>query len=143
MLAHRMEDGTEKPIGYASCTLTIAERNCSQLEKEDLACIFGVKKFHDYLFGQSFEILTDHKPLLGLFKEDRGTSQQASARIKSWSLFLSRYEYTLKFRRTTDHGNTDSVEAKQQKQKQHHDLRAKDRKLEPWCWEQMAVKSNY
>ena len=54
-------------------------------------------------------MLTDHKPLLGLFKEDKKTSQQASARIKRWSLFLSGYEYTLKFRRTTDHGNADAL----------------------------------
>ena len=54
-------------------------------------------------------MLTDHKPLLGLFKEDKKTSQQASARIKRWSLFLSGYEYTLKFRRRTDHGNTDAL----------------------------------
>ena len=54
-------------------------------------------------------MLTDHKPQLGLFKEDKGTSQQASAHIKRWSLFLSGYEYTLKFRRTTDHGNADAL----------------------------------
>ena len=129
MLAHCMEDSTEKPTGHASPTLTTAERNYSKLEKEGFACIFGVKKFHDYLFGQSFEMVTDHKQLLGLLKEDKETSHQASARIKRWSLSLSGCEYTLKFRRTTDHGNTDRVEAKQQKQKQHHDLRPKDRKF--------------
>ena len=83
-----MPDGSEKPIGYASRTLTNAERNYSQLKKEGLSCIFGIKKFHNSLFGHAFELVTDHKPLLGLLKEDRATSPQASARIKRWSLFL-------------------------------------------------------
>ena len=66
VLAHRMPDGSEKPIGYASRTLNKAERNYSQLEKEGLSCVFGVKHFYSYLFGHSFELITDHKPLLGL-----------------------------------------------------------------------------
>ena len=93
VLAHKMSDGSERPIGYASRTLTKSERNYSQLEKEGLSCIFGIKKFHDYLFGRPFELVTDHKPLLGLLKEDHATSPspQASAGIKRWSLFLSGY----------------------------------------------------
>ena len=59
VLAHRMPDG------YASRTLNKAERNYSQLEKEGLSCVFGVKHFYSYLFGHSFELVTDHKPLLG------------------------------------------------------------------------------
>ena len=109
VLAHKMPDGSEKPIGYASRTLTKSERNYSQLEKEGLSCIFGIKKFHDYVFGRAFELVTDHKPLLGLLKEDRPTSPQASARIKRWSLFLSGYEYTLKFRNTNAHANADAL----------------------------------
>lgn len=89
VLAHVMPDGSEKPIGYSSGTLNKAERNYSQLEKEGLSCVFGIKKFHEYLFRHSFDLVTDHKPLLGLLKEDRAVSQQASARIKRWSLFLS------------------------------------------------------
>ena len=109
VLSHRMSDGSERPIGYASRTLNNAEQNYSQLEKEGLSCIFGIRKFHHYLFGHSFQLVTDHKPLLGLLKEDRAVSSQASARIKRWSLFLSSYEYTLSFRNTTAHGNADAL----------------------------------
>ncbi len=109
VLAHKMPNGDERPIAYVSRTLSSAERNYSQLEKEGLACIFGVKKFHNYVFGRAFELVTDHKPLLGLIKEDRATSLQASARIKRWSLFLSTYEYTLTFRRTSEHANADAL----------------------------------
>lgn len=42
VLAHRMADGDEKPIGFASRTLTAAEKNYSQLDKDGLAVIFGV-----------------------------------------------------------------------------------------------------
>lgn len=109
VLSHCMSDGTERPIGYASRTLTNAERNYSQLEKEGLALIFGIKRFHDYLFERSFQILTDHKPLLGLLRENRSVSAQASARIKRWSLFLSSYEYQLVFRNTKAHANADAL----------------------------------
>ena len=74
VLVHRLPDGTERPIGYASRSLSPSEQNYSQLEKEELSCVFGVKKFHFYLFGRSFELVTDHKPLLALLGEHRGTS---------------------------------------------------------------------
>ena len=68
MLSHWFKDGTEKPIGFVSRTLSPAERNYSQLEKEGLAYMFGIERFHSYLFGRHFYLCTDHKPLLTLFK---------------------------------------------------------------------------
>ena len=57
-----MEDGSEHPIAYASRTLTNAERNNSNLEREALALVFGVKKFHQYMHGRHFSLVTEHKP---------------------------------------------------------------------------------
>ena len=48
LLAHKMPDGSEKPIGYASRMLNSAERNYSQLEKKGASCVFGVKRFYSY-----------------------------------------------------------------------------------------------
>ena len=81
VLSHRNENGQEYAIPFASHTLTAAEKNYSQLEKERLAIIFGVKRFHLFLFGCHFIITTDHKPLQHIFKETSATPTMASARI--------------------------------------------------------------
>ena len=109
VLAHKLPDRSEKPIGYASRTLNAAERNYSQLEKEGLSCVFSAKRFYSYLFGHHFTLVTDHKPLLGLLGEHKPTSPQASARVRRWSLYLSMFEYTLAFRNTTAHANADAL----------------------------------
>lgn len=45
VISQEMDDSSDRPIAYASRTLTAAERNYSQLEKEALAIIFGIQKF--------------------------------------------------------------------------------------------------
>ena len=109
VLAHKLLDGSERPIGYASRSLNAAEKNYSQLEKEGLACVFGVKRFFSYLFGHTFQLITDHKPLLGLLSEGKPASPQASARVRRWSLYLSMFEYHLTFRNTSAHANADAL----------------------------------
>ena len=78
VLAHRMPDGSERPIGYASRSLSKSQRNYSQLEREALALVFGVQRFRSYLVGHHFELVTDLQPLLALLHEHRATSSQAS-----------------------------------------------------------------
>ena len=68
VLAHVFPDGTERPIAYASRTLSKPERNYSQIEKEGLALVWGVRKFHKYLYGT---LVTDHKPLLAILGSQR------------------------------------------------------------------------
>lgn len=109
VISHREEDGREQPIAYASRTLSSAERNYSQLEKESLAIIFGVRKFHQYLWGRKFVIQTDHKPLLGLLGEDKGIPQMAASRIQRWAIILAAYEYKLEHRPGTELAHADGL----------------------------------
>ena len=85
VLAHTFSDGSEHQVAFASRTLAPAEKNYSQLDKEGLAIIFGVEKFHNFLFGRQFTIFTDHKPLKHLFGEDKPILPRASARLQWWA----------------------------------------------------------
>nr|XP_028572340.1 uncharacterized protein K02A2.6-like [Podarcis muralis] len=95
VLSHREPDGSEKPISFYSRTLSPTERNYAQIDKEALAIVAGVKKFHDYVYGRHFYIETDHKPLLGLFNPNKQTPQILSPRMLRWSIFLNGFQYTL------------------------------------------------
>ena len=107
VLAHKMPDGSKRPVGFASRTLSKTEKGYSQME-EGLSCVFGVTRFHAYLMGRHFTLITDHKPLLGLLNEHKPIPSHASARIQRWALTLAAYEYTLVSRRTNAHGNADA-----------------------------------
>lgn len=109
VLSHGMPDGTDRPIAFASRTLAPAEKNYAQLEREGLSVVWGVKKFHKYLYGRNFSIQTDHRPLLGLMGEEKPISAMASARIQRWALILSNYQYHLKHKSGTKHGNADGL----------------------------------
>ena len=99
----------KKPIAYASRTLAPAEKRYAQIEKEGLAIVFGVTKFRQYLLGREFTIISDHKPLLGLFSHTRSIPQMASARILRWALTLSAYQYTISFKSGKTHSNADGL----------------------------------
>ena len=52
-----------KPLAFASKALTYVESRYANIERELLAVVYGCKKFHTYLYGRSFTVHTDYKPL--------------------------------------------------------------------------------
>ncbi len=109
VLSHVMDDGSERPIAFASRTLNTAEQGYAQVDKEGLAVVFGVKKFHQYLYGQRFVVYTDHKPLVGLFSENKHVPLLAAARVQRWALILAGYEYTIVYREGKANANADAM----------------------------------
>ncbi|GFR84453.1 Pol polyprotein [Elysia marginata] len=84
-----------KIVCYAGRALTDVETRYSQTEREMLAVVYGVEKFHMYLYGSSdFTVTTDHKPLLGIIK----SMKPCSARIERWRLRLMPYQFKLIYR---------------------------------------------
>jgi len=106
-LSHKLDDGSEHPIAFASRTLSPAKKQYSQLDKEGLAIIFGVKRFHRYLLGRQFTILSDHKPLQHLFGRSKAIPPMALARIQRWALTLSAYNYSINYKPGKDQAGAD------------------------------------
>ena len=102
-------NGYEQPVAYASRTLSTPEQNYSQIEKEALLLIFGLRKFHQYLYARTFTIVTDHKPLLAILGPKKNIPALAAARMQRWALLLSAYNYRLEYRPTQAHGNADGL----------------------------------
>ena len=92
----QIDEGGERPVAFASRSLNRAERNYSKIIRERLGIIFGVKKFHKFIFGKKVTIITDHKPLLGLFGEHKAIPEHCSPRVQRWATTLAAYDYELK-----------------------------------------------
>ena len=84
-----------------------SQRKYSQIQKEALAIVFALRKFHRYLYGQKFILVTDHKPLLSVFSPTKATPALAANRLVRWALILNQYNYSIEYRNTSAHGNAD------------------------------------
>ncbi|RVW87026.1 Retrovirus-related Pol polyprotein from transposon 17.6 [Vitis vinifera] len=85
------EDGKPYVIYYASKTLNEAQRNYTTTEKELLAVVFALDKFHAYLVGSFIIVFTDHSALKYLL-----TKQDAKARLIRWILLLQEFDLQIK-----------------------------------------------
>jgi hypothetical protein len=99
ILSQINEVGIEQPISFMSRSLSFAEKKYSQIHKEATAIVFGVKKFNHYLYGRDepFILRTDHKPLLCIFRPDKGVPEVSANRLQRYALFLSAYNYRIEY----------------------------------------------
>ena len=109
VLFHRFADGSERPILNISKILSATQRRYSQIQKEALSLVYALKKFHQFLYGRKFIVVTDHKPLVTLFAPDKGTPAMAANRLARWALLVHQYDYTVEYCRSKDHGNADAL----------------------------------
>ena len=101
--------GQDRPIAYASRSLTKAETGYSQIEKESLAIIYGVQKFHQYLYGRHFVLLTDHKALTYILGPKKGIPILAASRLQRWAIQLAAYTFDIKYRTSKQNANVDAL----------------------------------
>lgn len=70
--------------------------------------MFGLRCYHQFLFGREFVLVTDHKPVLGMLGESTYLSPMASARVQRWATTLSGYQYQLRYKSGKDNANADA-----------------------------------
>ena len=97
VLAHKLPSGEEKPIAYASRTLSNSERNYSQIDKESLAIIFAVKHFHFFLYGKDRFIIWR-------------TCQTANFSCRQTAKIA--YNFKIEYRTGANNGNADALSRK-------------------------------
>ncbi len=87
------EGDSWRPVAYASRTMTPSECRYAQIEKECLGLVYGVERFHSYVYGlPTFVAETDHKPLIAIIKKNLN---QMSPRIQRLMMRLQRYNMEL------------------------------------------------
>jgi len=91
----QIHEEKEFPVHYVSRTLKKEEKNYSVTKLEGAAAFFCVMKFKSYITGNDFETIlyTDHKPLVGLFKNKEPTDRQLTNWILEFSQLKIKVQY--------------------------------------------------
>lgn len=96
--------GFDKPVAYASRTLSDTETRYSTIEKELLAIVWAVKYFRPYLYGRKFTIYTDHRPLTWLM-----SLKDPNSKLTRWRLKLAEFDYNVIYKKGSQNTNADAL----------------------------------
>ena len=83
-----------QPIAYASRSMSGAEQRYAQIEKEMLAIVFAMEKFHQYTYGRRVCVQSDHKPLESIMKK---SLDKAPKRLQAMMLRLQKYTLDISY----------------------------------------------
>ncbi|XP_035897214.1 uncharacterized protein K02A2.6-like [Anopheles stephensi] len=100
VLSHRLSNGTERPIAYASCSMTTTEQRYPIIDKEALAIVWAIKNFFHYLYARKFTLITDHKPLTQIFHPEKSLPTLCIRRMANYADYLSHFNFTIEYRPT-------------------------------------------
>lgn len=99
-----LSNGDNRPVAFASRSLNKSEQNYATIEKELLAIVWAIKHFRPYLYGRTFIIRTDHKPLIYLF-----SMKDPSSRLLKLRLLLEEYNFNVEYVKGSDNTPADAM----------------------------------
>ena len=79
-------------VAYGSCQLKNHEQNYPTRNMELATIVFSLKIWLHYLYGEQFEVYSDHKSLKFIF-----TQRDLNMRQHRWMEFLEDYDFTLHY----------------------------------------------
>ena len=107
VLSHRLADNSERPIAYASRTMTTTEQRYPQIDKEALSIVWAVNKFFIYLYARHFTLITDHKPLTQILHPDKSLPVLCISRMANYADYLSHFDFDVIYKNTKENTNAD------------------------------------
>ena len=102
VLSQKQEDGTVRPIAFASRTLQVHEKNYSISEMEALGVVWAVKHFRHYIYGHHCMVFTDHEALKSL-----PNTPQPSGKLARWGMALQELDLQIEYRPGTANARAD------------------------------------
>ena len=100
----QLQDGKERVIAYASCTLLKSQRNYCVTDRELLAVVHCIEHYKHYLLDKEFLVRTDHQALKWLF-----SLKEPKNRVARWIETLSAFNLSIEYRPGNRHGNVDAL----------------------------------
>lgn len=96
VLAHTIQVNgkpVDKPVMFAAASLTKTQQNYAQVDREGLAVIFAVTKFHRFIWGRPFTLISDNFAVHRIFHETKGLPARTGHRLQHWATMLQAYNY--------------------------------------------------
>jgi hypothetical protein len=88
-----------RPVAFGSKSLNECQSNYSNIEREMLAVVYGILRYHTFLYGRSFTVVTDHKPLVTICTKP---IHAAPPRLQRMLLKIQGYSYSIEYRPGAD-----------------------------------------